>query len=66
MFTVTVTAKFITHAKIKYTELYLIDPLSLGQMCVKKFTSFYQVLKTMLPKEIGFFYSASRCIRWGA
>jgi len=36
MCNVTVTAKISTHAKINYTELYLIDLLSLGLMYVKK------------------------------
>ena len=45
MFNVTVTAKLSTHAKINYTELYLMDLLSLGLMHVKKFISFCQVLK---------------------
>ena len=44
MFNVTVAAKFLTHAKIKYTELQLIGLLFLDLMYVKKFTSFYQVL----------------------
>jgi len=35
MFDVTVAAKFSAHAKIKYTELHLIDLLSLGLMCLK-------------------------------
>jgi len=36
MFNVTVAAKFLTRAKIKCMELYLIDLLSLGLMYVKK------------------------------
>jgi len=56
MFNVTVAAKFSTHAKIKYTELYLIDLLSLGLMCVKKITRFCQVLKRHTQKKIGSFF----------
>ena len=40
MFSVTVAAKFSTHAKIKYTELYLIDLLSLGLVNVNKIHQF--------------------------
>ena len=45
MFNFTVAAKFLTHAKIKCTELYLTDLLSLGLIYVKKFISICQVLK---------------------
>ena len=41
MFNVTVTAKFLTHAKIKYTESSLI----LSLMYVKKFISFCHILE---------------------
>ena len=46
-----VTAKYLTHAKIKYTELWLSDLLFLGLLYVKKFTSFCQVLNKMHTKE---------------
>ena len=36
MFNVTVAAKFLTRAKMKCMELYLIDLLFLGLMYVKK------------------------------
>jgi len=70
MFNVTVAAKFSTHAKIKYTELYLIGLLSLGLMYVKKFVSFCRVLKRCAQKKIGSFLlphgasamSPTRCI----
>ena len=40
------------HAKIKYTESLLIRSL----ICMKKLTSFCQVLKEMHTKEIGSFF----------
>jgi len=51
-----VTAKYLTHAKIKYTELWLSDLLFSGLLYVKKFTSFCQVLKEMHTKENWFFF----------
>jgi len=52
MFNVTVAAKLSTNAEIKYTELYLIDLLSLGLVCAKIiFTSFCLVLKKMHTKR---------------
>ena len=50
-------AKFLTHAKIKYTELQLVNSL----IYMKKFTNFYQVLKEMHMKNLVPFF-ASRCI----
>ena len=52
MFNVTVAAKFLTHAKIKYMELQLI----LSLMCVDKFTAFCHVLKRCTQKRIGSFF----------
>jgi len=56
MLNVTVAAKFLTHAKIKYMELWLTNFLSLGLMYVKKFTSFCQVLKRRTQKKTGSFF----------
>ena len=56
----TVAAKFSMHAKIKYTELQLIDLLFLGLVCVKKIYQFQSSTKTMHTKE-NCFFSASRC-----
>ena len=56
MFNLTVAAKCSTHAKIKYTQLQLIDLLSLGLMFVKKITSFCQVLIRCTRKKIGSFF----------
>ena len=44
-----VAAKFLMHAKVKYRELYLIS--TLGLMYVKKFTNFCQVLKKIHAQE---------------
>jgi len=56
MFNVTVAAKFSTHAKIKYTELYLIDLLSLGVTYVKKIHQFPSSTKKMYAKENWFLF----------
>jgi len=56
MFYVTVAAKFSTHAKIKYTELKLMDLLSLGLMCVKKIHHFLSGIKNMRTKENWFLF----------
>ena len=50
MFHVTAAAKFSTHAKIKYTKLYLTDLISFGLMCVKKI---HQFLSSTLYKGKG-------------
>ena len=52
MFSVSVAAKFSTHAKIKYTELYLIDTLFRPNVC-EKIASFCQKMHT---KENWFFF----------
>jgi len=54
-------AKFLTHAKMNNTELYLIHCTFLN--IYKKFTSFCQVIKEMHAKENWFHFSASRCIK---
>jgi len=61
MFNVAVAAKFSTHARIKYTELYLIDLLSLGLMYVEKIHQFLSSTEKMHTKENWFLFSASRC-----
>ena len=53
--------KLSTHAKIKYTELKLMDLLSLGLMCVKKIHHFLSGIKNMRTKENWFLFSTSRC-----
>ena len=57
MFNVTVTAKFLTHAKIKIHGIVAYTFLSVCE----KFTSFCQVFKRCTQKKISFF-SASLCI----
>jgi len=53
-FNVTVAAKFLTHAEIKYTKLQLADLLSLGLMFVKN--SPLSILKVMRAKENSFLF----------
>ena len=56
MFNVTVTAEISIYTKIKYTELYLIDLLFLGLMCVKKIHQFLSSTKKMHTKENWFLF----------
>jgi len=51
MFHVTAAAKFSTHAKIKYTKLYLTDLISFGLMCVKKIHQFLSSTKQDVHKR---------------
>jgi len=62
MFNVIVAAKFLTHAKIKYTELLLIVLLFLGLVYAKKIHQSLSCTKKMHRKENRFLFSASRCI----
>jgi len=56
-----VAAKFLMHAKVKYRELYLIS--TLGLMYVKKFTNFCQVLKKdSCTRKLVTFFSVSRVV----
>ena len=56
MFNLTVAAKCSTHAKIKYTQLQLIDLLSLGLMFVKKNHQFLSSTDKMHTKEDWFLF----------
>ena len=56
MFNLIVAAKFSMHAKIKYTELLLIDLLSFGLLYVKKITTFCQVLERCTRQKMGSFF----------
>jgi len=57
-FNVTVTAKLLTRAEIKYTHEIVADTFL--NVCGKKFTSFCRVLK-MHEEENWSLFSASRC-----
>jgi len=56
MFNVIVAAKFLTHAKIKYTELLLIVLLFLGLVYAKKIHQSLSCTKKMHRKENRFLF----------
>jgi len=57
MFNFTVAAKFLTHAKIKYAELYLTNLLSSVLMYVKKIHQYLSSIKfRCTQKKIGSFF----------